>query len=315
MARRVVATAYGGPEVLALVEEPVGPPGPGEVLVGVRAAGTNPFDVKIYSGGLGRDPAKLPMRLGSEAAGVVRAVGAEISGPTGAIRVGDEVVVFRAAGAYADEIVAPASAVLAKPDELSFEEAAGLMLVGTTAVHALAAAGVAAGDTLLVHGAAGGVGSSVVQIAVASGARVVGTAAPERHDDLRRLGAVPVAYGDGLLERVRELAPDGVDAAVDTVGTDEAVDVSIALVADRDRIATIAAFTRGGGLGIKVLGAGPGADPGTAIRDAARLELLRLVRSGSLRVRVGRVYPLAEVAEAHRTLAGGRAYGKVVLVP
>lgn len=310
-----MATRYGGPEALAVVDEPVREPAGGEVLLEVRAAGTNPFDLKLYGGELGRDPGRLPMRLGSEAAGVVSAVGRDAVGPTGAIAVGDEVVVFRAPGAYAERLVVPATAVLAKPEGLGFEEASGLMLAGTTAVHACSAVGVAAGDTVLVHGASGGVGRMVVQVALAAGARVVGTASLAHHEDLRALGALPVAYGEGLVERVRSVAGDRVDAAIDTVGTDEAVDASVLLVADHARIATIAAFERGASLGLRVLGSGPGADPGTEVRDAARLELLELVRQGALRVHVAAVYPLERVADAHRELARGHAAGKIVLVP
>src|SRR5262249_20757476 len=155
---------------------------------------------------------------------------------------------------------------------------------------------VEAGDTVLVHGAAGGVGLMAIQLASARGATVVGTANPARHDLLRELGAVPVAYGEGLADRVRTAAPQGVTAALDLVGTDEAVDVSVALVADRNRIATIAAFRRGLELGIKVLGGSPGADPGTAIRDAARLDLARLAGQGQLRVLVTRSFPLENAA-------------------
>jgi NADPH:quinone reductase-like Zn-dependent oxidoreductase len=129
------------------------------------------------------------------------------------------------------------------------------------------------------------------------------------------LGADPVAYGDGLVERVRALAPDGVDVAIDTVGTDEALDASIALVSDHDRIATIAAFRRGLELGVKVIGGAPGADPGTAIRSAARLELVRLAGEGRIRVVVAAAYPLAEAAAAHRALADGHTHGKIVLTP
>ena len=315
MTRAVVATAYGGPEVLAVVDVPAPAPGRGEVSVEVRAAATNPFDLKLYSGALGADPARLPIRLGSEAAGVVVAVGAGAAGPTGPVAVGDEVVVFPARGAYAERVVAPGSSVLAKPGALTFEESAGLMLAGTTAVHALTAVDVGVGDTVLVHGASGGVGSVVAQVAIARGARVVGMASPARHDDLRRLGVLPVPYGEGLAERVRALAPGGVDAAVDTVGTDEAVDVSVDLVADRRRVATIAAFARGAELGLSVLGSGPGADPGSALREAARVDLLRLVVAGALRVRVARAFPLEQASDAHRMLSSGHAYGKVVLVP
>jgi NADPH:quinone reductase-like Zn-dependent oxidoreductase len=143
----------------------------------------------------------------------------------------------------------------------------------------------------------------------------VATASPARHDRLRELGAHPVAYGPGLAKRVRAAAPGGIDAALDLVGTDEAIDVSLALVADRARIATIAAFARGPGAGIKVLGGGPGADPGTEIRDAARLELARLAQSGGLRVFVAQEFPLTEAAAAHRAIMSGHVSGKIVLIP
>jgi NADPH:quinone reductase-like Zn-dependent oxidoreductase len=312
----VVATAFGGPEVLALIDVDAGDPGPGEVLIEVRAAGVNPFDVKRYSGAFGSDPAQLPMRLGFEVSGVVLALGDEnAAGPAGAVSVGDEVIAFRIDGGYAQRVVVPASAVLPKPAALSWEQASGLMLTGATAVHALTAIGLTGGETVLIHAAAGGVGAAAVQIAVARGARVIGTAGPGRHEFLRGLGAQPVSYGEGLAERVRALAPAGVDAAIDAVGTDEAVDVSVELVADRSRIATIAAFGRGAELGLRVLGAGPGADPGTAIRDAARLELVDLVAAGALKVSVGRTFPLAEAAAAHRAILAGHTRGKLALIP
>jgi NADPH:quinone reductase-like Zn-dependent oxidoreductase len=255
------------------------------------------------------------MRLGSEAAGVVRTVNGDLEGPSGPIRVGDEVIVYRASGAYADAIVTPASTVIAKPSSQSFEEASGLMLTGTTAVHALHTVSVASGDTVLIHGGAGGVGLMAVQLAVADGARVIATASESGHDLLRELGAEPVTYGDGLLERVRALAPDGVDAALDLIGSDEAADVSIELVSDRNRIVTIVGAGRAGSLGIQAIGGGPGADPGTEIRAAARLELVKRVEAGSLRVIVASTYPLAEVAAAHRELAAGHAHGKIILIP
>ena len=312
---RVVATAYGGPEVLAVVDAPVGAPGPGEVSVEVRAVGTNPIDYRVYSGQLGSDPDRLPMALGSEAAGVVTAVGGPEVGPGGPIAPGDEVVLYRIEGAYASEVVVPSSTVMPKPSTLTFEEAGGLMLTGTTAVHALTVTGVGTGDTVVIHGASGGVGLMAVQIAVDLGATVIGTASPDRHAYLRSLGARPVAYGDGLLERIGALAPDGVDAAVDTVGTDEAIDTSLALVADRDRIVTIAGFQRGFDVGIRVIGGRPGADPGTDIRAGARMELVRRAEAGTLTVLVARTYPLTEAAAAHRELAGGHTHGKIILVP
>ncbi len=316
MASAIVATAFGGPEVLSMVEVAVGPPGPGQVQVEVRAAGVNPVDYKVYSGARGDDPSLLPMRLGREASGVVTAVGQGATGPAGGqFQPGDEVIGYPVDGAYATEIVAPASSVLPKPAALSFEQASGLMLTGATAFHALTVTNVTKGDTIVVHGAAGGVGLMVVQLAVHIGARVIGTAGESGHAYLRQFGAEPVVYGDGLVERIRELAPGGVDAAIDTVGTTEAIDTSLALVPDRSRIVTIAAFQRGLELGIKVIGGAPGADPGTEVRSAARLDLLRLVEEDKLRVVVAAIYPLFEAADAHRALQVGHTHGKIILVP
>jgi len=315
MTRAVVATAFGGPEALAVIETPVSPPGPGEVLISVRAAGTNPIDYKLYSGVMGQDPARLPMRPGSEAAGVVTEAADGVSGPGGPVRAGDEVVAYPIAGAYADDVVVPAASVIPKPTTLSFEEASGMMLTGVTAAHALTVTQVGAGDTILVHGASGGVGLMAVQLAVTAGARVIGTASESGHALLREFGAEPVTYGAGLEERVRALALGGVDAAVDCAGGDEALDTSLALVADRGRIVTIVASRRAFGAGIKVIGRAPGADPGTEIRAAARLELARLASDGKLRVVVAATYPLAEAAAAHRALATGHTHGKIVLVP
>jgi NADPH:quinone reductase-like Zn-dependent oxidoreductase len=315
MTRAVVATAFGGPEVLAVIETPVRPPGPGEVLISVRAVGTNPIDYKVYSGVMGQDPARLPMRLGSEAAGVVTEVGDGAAGPGGRVSVGDEVVAYRIAGAYAGDVTVPSSSVVLKPSTLSFEEASGMMLTGVTATHALAVTRVGAGDTVLIHGASGGVGLMAVQLTVAAGARVIGTASESGHALLREFGAEPVTYGAGLEERVRALAPGGINAAVDCAGGDEALDTSLALVADRGRIVTIVASRRAFDSGIKVIGGAPGADPGTEIRAAARLELARLAEAGKLRVVVAAAYPLAEAAAAHRELATGHTHGKIVLVP
>lgn len=314
MTSYVVATAFGGPEVLSVLDEQLGNPGAGQVLVDVRAVGVNPVDHKLYSGMFGADPDQLPMRLGSEAAGVVVTVGAGAEGPAGPVQVGDEVIVYRAPGAYAEQLVVDADVVLPKPAALTFEQASGLMLTGTTAVHMLAATGVGHGDTVLVHGAAGGVGLMVVQIAKARGAHVIGTASVGNHAALHRYGVTPVEYGDGLVERVRELGED-VTAALDCVGGDEAVDASLELVADRSRIATIAAFDRAPAAGIKALGGGPGADPGTEIRDAARLELLALVEEGQLEVTVASTFALAEAAAAHRSVQQNHTHGKLVLVP
>ena len=312
MARAVVATAYGGPEVLDLVDVEVSEPEADEVVIDVRASGVNPADLKSYSGAWGTDPAALPKRLGFEAAGIVTAVGISAVGPAGPVRIGDEVIAWPVKGAYASQIRVPAVSVVPRPQNLSWAQSANLLLVGGAAAHTLIAAAVSEGDTVLVHGAAGGVGSIVVQLAVARGARVIGTASPDGHDLVRSLGGEAVTYGEGLAERVRALAPRGVNAAIDTVGSDEAVDVSLELVADKSRIASIAAFKRKD-TGIKILGAG--GDPGDDIREAARLDLIRLAESGELQVLVAQTYPLADVAEAHRDLSQPHPPGKFALIP
>lgn len=324
MAKKVVAASYGGPEALSLVETDVSAPGPGgtsptgaaggEVTLQVKAIGVNPIDFKLYSGLMGKDPAALPMPLGIEVAGVVTAVGEDAEGPAGPVSVGDEVIAYPVQGAYATELNVPLSSIVPKPPELSWEAASGLMLTGATAVHALTVIGVAQGDTILVHGASGGVGLTVVQLAVAAGATVLGTASEQRHELIRRYGGTPLTYGPGLEDRVREAAPGGVDAAVDTAGTEEAIEVSLALVPDRARIVSMVAFDRAD-TGIKLIGGGPNADPGKEIRGEAWRRLVRLARQGELEVVVARAYPLAEAAEAHRFLAEGHPGGKVVLVP
>jgi NADPH:quinone reductase len=313
--KAVVATAFGGPEVLSVIDMPLRQPHPGEVLIKVRAAGTNPIDYKQYSGMMGRNPDSLPIHPGREVAGIVTEVADGAEGPARAVRVGDEVVAFRVAGGYAGEIVVPASTVVPKPTTLSFEQASGMMLTGTTAVHALTVIRVGAGDTLLIHGAAGGVGLMAIQLAADAGARVIGTASEGSHALLREFGSEPVTYGPGLEERIRALAPGGVDAALDAVGGDEALDTSLAVVPDRARIVTAVASPRAFEAGIKVIGGAPGADAGTEIRDEARLQLVQLAEGGKLRVVVAATYPLAEAAAALGALATGHTHGKIILIP
>jgi NADPH:quinone reductase len=311
----VIAAAYGGPEALDVVDEPTGEPGPGEARIAIRAAGVNPVDYKMYGGTFSRDPSRLPIRLGLEAAGTVTHVGAGAVGPAGPVRAGDQVIAFRAPGAYAAELTVPAQSLVPKPAALDWAQASGLMLTGATAWHCLVATAVGEGDTVLIHAGSGGVGVMAVQLAADLGASVVATASRARDEFLRELGAVPVAYGPGLADRVRAAAPDGIDAALDLVGTDEAVDVSLELVPDRARIATIAAIGRAGQAGIKALGGGPGADPGNEIRSAARPELARLAGEGRLRVFVSRTFPLARAADAHRAVMAGHTKGKIALIP
>ena len=315
MASVVVATAYGGPEVLSVVERSIGVPGPDEARIIVRAAGVNPIDYKMYSGAFGADPAKLPMLLGFEVSGVVAEVGQDAVGPVGAIKVSDEIIGYRVPGAYSSELIVPAQALVPKPANLDWAQAAGLMLAGVTAWHCLAVTNVGPHDTVLMHGASGGVGIMAVQLAVGRGAAVIATASPARHPFLRELGAIPVAYGPGLAGRVRELAPGGIDASLDLVGTDEAIDVSLELVPDRARIVTIAAFGRAGQAGIKAVGGSPGADPGTEIRAAARVELAKLAAAGSLRVFVSQTFPLTAAADAHSAISAGHTQGKIALIP
>jgi NADPH:quinone reductase len=316
VATAVFATSYGEPEeALSIREIELPDPGPGQVSIDVRAVSINAIDVKAYSGMFGTDESKLPMKLGSEVSGVVRAVGPDATGPAGPLAVGDEVIGYPVTTAYASALNAKATSVYPKPTSLSWEQAAGLSLVGVAAFHLLEATHVSDGDTVLAHGAAGGVGLMACQLAVGRGATVVGTAATSRHEMLRGFGVVPVVYGDGLADRVRAAAPGGVDVALDTVGTDEAVDVSLELVADRSRIATIAAFGRAGEAGITLLGNGPGAEPGTELRNRARLLLTELAGKGELDVVVAATFPLTEAAAAHRFVKDGHAGGKVVLVP
>lgn len=310
MTKVVVASQFGGPEALEIVDEPTPEPGPGQVRIAVRGAGVNPIDFKLYSGMFGTDPEMLPLHLGFEAAGVIDAVGDDVDG----FAVGDEVMAHSVNGAYAEQVVAATSTLVHKPASLAWDEAAGLLLTGSTAVHALTAVDAKAGETILIHGA-GGVGLMAVQFAAARGIRAIITASSARHDELRELGGEPVAYGDGLLERVKELSPDGVAAALDLVGTEEALQVSLELVPDRGRIVTIANFQGAQEAGIKAIGGGPGADPGTEIRSAAKFELAELAGAGRLKVIVDRTFPLADVADAHRYQASGHATGKVVLIP
>jgi len=320
MPRIVRPTAYGTPDVLAVTEVPIPHPAADEVVVEVRAAGVNPIDWKLYSGAFHavdddhRDAAGIAASmpfLGLECAGVVTEIGPGVTG----VRIGDEVIVYPVTAAYADYVTAPATSILAKPAALGWAEAGSLLLTGTTAVHALHAAGVVAGDTVLVHGGSGGVGLMGVQLTVAAGATVIATAAERNHALLRELGAIPVVYGPGLADRVRAAAPQSVSAAVDFAGTDEALDVSLDLVADRTRIASIAGSPRRAATGIKVLGYGPGQDAGTEVRATARRALVERAGSGAMRVVVDSTFPLAEAAKSHEIGLGGHAPGKLVLIP
>lgn len=306
-ATKIVAEHSGGPEVLEVRDVDVPAPGPGEVKIQVKAIGVNPIDLKQRSGFPYSAPATFPFTPGSELAGVV----AE-AGDGAGFEPGDEVLAYRVAGAYASEVVVPARDVFLKPPTLPFDQAAGLLLTGVTAVHALEKVGVAEGDVVLVHGAAGAVGQTLIQLAVQRGARVIGTASAVNHPWLEQLGATPVEYGDGLLERVREAGTP--TAAIDLVGTQEAFDVSLALV-PKERVTTIVGGPNAEAAGIQKIGGGPGADPGTELREAARQGLVDQAGRGEITVRVVRTFPLSEADEAHRFVGEGHAAGKVILLP
>ncbi|AZS75692.1 alcohol dehydrogenase [Streptomyces lydicus] len=321
MARIVRPTAYGTPDVLGIFDLPIPRPAAGGVVVRVHAAGVNPIDWKLYSGtfhtvddrhmdsaGVAVDT--LPT-LGLECAGVITGIGAEVTG----VEIGDEVIVYPVTAAYADYVTAPVTSLIPKPTTLAWPEAGGLMLAGTTATHALHAVRPGQGDTVIVHSGSGGVGLMAVQLATAQGAAVIATAAERNHDLLRELGAIPLAYGPGLLDRVRAAASGGVTAAVDCAGTDEALDTSLELVADRQRIASITGTDRRVTAGIKVIGNGPDQDAGTEIRHAARADLAARAGAGELRVFICTSYPLHEAAQAHKAGIAGHTPGKLVLVP
>jgi NADPH:quinone reductase len=309
-ARRWIATEFGGPEVLEEIELDLADPAPGEVTIEVVAAGMNPADYKHLA--RGQDPKLLPLTIGYEAAGVIAVLGRDTEIASGGGVIGDEVVAFRVSDGYSSALNAPAADVFAKPGTLTFPQAANLLLVGATAADAIDVVRVSEGDTVLVHGAAGGVGTSAVQQALLLGATVIGTAGGRDFDAVRGFGATPVAYGPGLVERVRQAAPDGVDAAIDTVGVDEAVDVSLTLVSDRGRIVSIAAFGRAQQDGFQLVGGSvPRSGP---FRAAVRPAILELAAEGKLTVPIGQTFPLSEAPQAVEALRGKHPYGQLALL-
>ncbi|MEX3107053.1 MULTISPECIES: NADP-dependent oxidoreductase [unclassified Streptomyces] len=297
---------YGGPEVFEYgdVREPK--VGPDSVLVKVRAAAVNPVDWKAREGYLdGIIDTVFPVVPGWDVSGVVVQPGVSVT----EFAVGDEVIGyvredFLSRGTFAEYVAAPVRTLARKPRNLSFEEAAGLPLAGLTAyqglVHAL---GVKRGETVLVHAAAGGVGSLAVQIAHHLGCRVIGTASERNHDFVRSLGGEPVTYGDGLVDRIRGLAPEGVDAALDTVGGD-ALKASVNVLSGDGRLASIA---DGDVLGY-------GGRYFWVRPDAADLtRLSELAEQGVVSVHVSRTFPLEQAAEAYRLNEEGRTRGKIVV--
>ena len=301
--RAVIFNEYGGPEVLEVGDVPEPHAGPGQIRIAVRAVGVNPIDWKERSGALREFmPVEFPHVVGREAAGVVDEVGDGVTG----VAAGDEVFGFAVGGGAAE--YALLDDFTRKPSGLSFEEAAGLPVAAETSVRVFnLLGGVGEGQTIVINGAAGGVGSAAVQLAKARGANVIGTAGEGNHDFLRSLGAEPTTYGDGLVERVRALAPDGVDFAFDTAGKGGIQDL-IALTGDPARVATIADFTAGQ-LGVKVTGGSEGRAPG-ALEEAAEL-----IEAGRFSLPVADAIPFDRAGDAHRASEGGHVRGKLVLVP
>ncbi|MGY0060442.1 NADP-dependent oxidoreductase [Streptomyces sp. LZ34] len=302
--RAVQYVEYGGPEVLDVVELAAPHPGPGEVLVRVRAAGVNPIDWKLRTGVLAAMmPVEFPAVPGGDVAGVVEAIGDGVSG----LAVGDEVFGSIGSGGYAELALAPAGQFARKPEAVSWEVAAALPVAANTAYQALADVGLTSGETLVVDGAAGGVGTVAVQLARHLGATVIGTAGEHNHEYLRSLGAEPVTYGDGLADRIRAIAPKGVDAALDLAGKGS-LPALIDVAGGPERVATIAAFNAAE-LGVRFVSADAGELPERLARAAA------LAASGELILPVAGTYSLAEAGEAHRESEGGHVRGKLIILP
>ncbi|MFV2175780.1 NADP-dependent oxidoreductase [Actinomadura sp. LOL_016] len=292
-------TRFGGPEVLEIADLPDPHPGPGEVRIAVRAAGVDPSDWKKREGRMDRE---LPQTMGHEAAGVIDELGEGVADAA----VGDRVFGLSAAGAAQAEL-AVLSHFARIPPSLDFPGAAALPSAIETATRTLDRLGAGSGGTLLVNGASGVVGCAVVQLAVVRGARVIGTAGPVNHEYVRSLGAEPVAYGEGLVERVRALAPGGVDTALDVAGSGVLPEL-IRLAGGPERVVTIADFDGAREHGV-VFSSG---DTGRAVHALA--EIGELIESGRFALPVARTFPLAEIAEAHRVCEDGRVRGKLVLV-
>ncbi len=296
---------YGGPEVLEYGDLPKPKVGPDAVLIEVRAAAVNPVDWKVQAGYLdGMIQPVFPVVPGWDVSGVVVELGAD----TPEFQVGDEVIGyvredFVSRGTFAEYVAAPVRTLARKPANLTFEQAAGLPLAGLTAYQALKAAEVGEGDTVLVHAAAGGVGSLAVQLAAHLGARVVGTASERNHDYLRSLGTEPVTYGDGLADRVRALVPEGVSVVLDFVGGG-AVHTSPQVTAAGARLVSIA-DPDVAALGGRLLWVRP---------DTADLTALsRLAEQDVLSVEIAEVFPLEKTADAQRLSARGHTRGKIVV--
>jgi len=296
---------YGGVDVLTVAEVPTPAPGPGQVLVHVRAAGINPGEAKIRAGlHHSRWPATFPSGQGSDFAGVVAALG------TGAIgvAVGEEVIGYTDDRAsQAEYVLVEAGHLTPKPDGVPWEVAGGLNVAGATAYAAVRAVAPGPGDTVVVAGAAGGVGSIAVQLARLTEATVIGLASQENHDWLAAHGVIPLTYGEGVADRIRQTAAT-VTAFIDTYGGDY-VQVALELGVSPYRIDTIANFSAVGQFGVKAEGNAAGAGAGTLA------QLAGLIVAGHLEVPIAATFRLDDVQDAYRLLARGHLRGKIVLIP
>ncbi|QLE72937.1 NADP-dependent oxidoreductase [Streptomyces rectiverticillatus] len=299
--KAAVFQEFGGPEVLKVEEVETPRPGAGEIRVRVKAAGVQAYDTAVRAGWTPPGMTlSFPQTVGNDFAGVVDELGEGVT----EFAVGDEVLGWAVLSCYAEYLVVSAEQVVAKPSGMPWEVAGSFSASAQTAHTALQALEIGAGDTLLVHAAAGGVGTIAVQLARVMGATAIGTASERNHEYLRSLGATPVTYGEGLAGRVRELAPAGVTAALDGIGGD-ALDVSVELVKDKNRIATLVDFGRVEELGVRAI---------FSQRAKERLaELTALYAEGKLRVEVSKTFPLEQAADAHREMETGHVRGKIVI--
>jgi NADPH:quinone reductase-like Zn-dependent oxidoreductase len=305
MPRAVRFDHYGGVEVLKVEEVEAPSPGPGQLLVRVKAAGINPGEAKIRQGLLHQQwPATFPSGQGSDLAGVVEQVGEHANG----FKPGDEVIGFTDDRAsQAELVVVDAGHATDKPAGVPWEVAGALFVVGATAYATVEAVAPREGETVVVSGAAGGVGSLTVQLARLTGAAVIGLASEHNHEWLTGHGVIPVSYGDGVEQRIREAAPGGVDAFIDTIGGGY-VELALALGVEPDRIDTIADFKAGEKYGVKTAGNAAGARP------EVLAELAHLIEDGRLELPIAATYPLDRVKDAYTELDRGHTRGKIVLV-
>jgi NADPH:quinone reductase-like Zn-dependent oxidoreductase len=306
MSKAVRYNEFGGIDVLDVVEVDRPVPGPGEVLVQVKAAGINPGEAAIRTGAFHEVwPSTFPSGQGSDLAGVIAELGDGVSG----VAVGDEVIGWTDDRAsQAEYVTVPVTQVTPKPAAVGWEQAGALFVVGTTAYAAVRAVALSKGDTVVVSGAAGGVGSVVVQLAVAAGAKVVGIAGPSNSDWLAAHGVTPVEYGDNLAARVREAAGGTVDAFIDTFGADY-VELALELGVDKERINTIINFAAVEKFGVKAEGNAQAASAEVLAELASR------IAADELEIVVARKYPLAQVRDAYRELEQRHTRGKIVLIP